>query len=71
MRWEYEFVTGVFASPDALQHELNALGREGWEAIGVAHQMSSQEMMVLLKRRFRAHRPYRPAPMAAAINQVR
>ena len=71
MRWEYEFVTGVFASFGALQLELNALGREGWEAIGVAHQVTAQEVTVLLKRRFRSRRPYRPAPMAPAMNQER
>jgi hypothetical protein len=71
MRWEYEFRTGVFTSIDDLQDQLNALGRAGWEAIGVGHQMPAQEVTVLLKRRFRSPRPYRPVPMAAVANPER
>ena len=56
MRWEYEFATGVFRNIDDLQERLNALGRLGWEAIGVTQPTESRDdITVLLKRRRRPH----------------
>jgi hypothetical protein len=57
MKWEYEFATGVFTSIDDLQERLNALGRSGWEAIGVTQPTETRDdITVLLKRRHRPHR---------------
>jgi hypothetical protein len=57
MKWEYEFATGVFTSIDDLKERLNALGRSGWEAIGVTQPTETRDdITVLLKRRHRPHR---------------
>ena len=56
MKWEYTFATGVFMSIDDLQERLNALGRSGWEAIGVTQPTENRDdITILLKRRHRPH----------------
>jgi hypothetical protein len=67
MKWEYEFATGVFTCIDDLQERLNALGRAGWEAIGVTQPTENRdEITILLKRRHRPHqRPGGPAGIEA------
>jgi hypothetical protein len=63
MKWEYAFATGVFMSIDDLQERLNALGRSGWEAIGVTQPTENRDdITVLLKRRHRPH--YREVTIA-------
>ena len=58
MRWEYEFATGCVAHVDDLRERLNALGRAGWEAIGLTKPTETGEVVtVLLKRKQRPHRP--------------
>jgi hypothetical protein len=68
MKWEYAFATGGFTSIDDLQERLNALGRSGWEAIGVTQPTESRDdMTILLKRRHRPHRPGEPIPKREGI----
>lgn len=51
MRWEYRLIRfglGRKGPVDAFQAELNALGAEGWEAVGISGDMNGGT--VLLKR---------------------
>ena len=57
MKWEYEFATGVFMNIGDLHDRLNALGRAGWEAVGVTQATESrEEITILLKRKYRPRR---------------
>jgi hypothetical protein len=48
-RWEYKYVR-IENTPSKIESELNALGAQGWEAVGWKIVMNA-EVYVLLKRR--------------------
>ena len=48
MLWEYCFETGKFDEMADFSDRLNAVGREGWEAVGMAE--NDDDFTVLLKR---------------------
>lgn len=50
-RWEYR-CAGVFVDDgESASSELNPLGRDGWEAVGVMGSDDTNSYRVLLKRR--------------------
>ena len=55
-RWEYKYLSfgGVIkaAKSEAVEEQLNELGQEGWEAVGISHDGNgSGRLHALLKRR--------------------
>ena len=52
-KWEYQFVMNMALTGGnkKLVQELNTLGQEGWEAVGVSAKASGAIEHVLLKRR--------------------
>jgi len=51
--WEYKYLSfgGVFreAPAEEVENQLNELGREGWEAVGISHGKDGR-LWILLKR---------------------
>jgi hypothetical protein len=50
MQWEYQLETGKFEEFNDLTKRLNELGKEGWEAVGIAGDSQADQFTVLLKR---------------------
>lgn len=48
MKWEYRVLTELQGA--LLEHELNKLGGEGWEAIGTVSALAVGEVVCVLKR---------------------
>ena len=52
--WEYRVIVGhpYHRGPSEMQNQLNTLGQEGWEAVGVGHGESSSGagFTIVLKR---------------------
>jgi hypothetical protein len=48
-KWEYKYVR-LDNSPPKVESELNALGAQGWEAVGMKI-VGNADVYVLLKRR--------------------
>jgi hypothetical protein len=61
MRWEYAVVISRMEVPEEVEQRLDALGRNGWEAIGLT-RTDGDRITVLMKRRFRPQRPSEPLP---------
>ena len=53
-KWEYQVIVGrpYHNGESRMQNQLNNLGQEGWEVVGVGHGESSQSagLTVVLKR---------------------
>jgi hypothetical protein len=52
MHWEYCFETGKFEELEDFTDRLNAVGREGWEAVGMSE--NDDDFTVLLRRTSKA-----------------
>ena len=50
MQWEYKWIDFDTHHPPMIESALNSLGRQGWEAVGVALQSDTDNVRVLLKR---------------------
>lgn len=53
--WEYRVVRASGQGAETLEGELNALGRQRWECIGLSHQPRDKEVLLVFKRPLKSY----------------